>query len=33
MDSRLRNLTIEEYHQQRLAHALGAQPAVAAAVA
>lgn len=33
MDSRLRNLTIEEYHQQRLAHALGAQPSVAAAVA
>ena len=33
MDSRLRNLTIEEYHQQRLAHALGAQPVVAAAVA
>ena len=33
MDSRLRNLTIEEYHQQRLAHALGAQPAVAVAVA
>ena len=33
MDSRLRNLTIEEYHQQRLAHALGAQPTVAAAVA
>ena len=26
MDSRLRNLTIEEYHQQRLAHALGAKP-------
>ena len=33
MDSRLRNLTIEEYHQQRLAHALGAKPSVAAAVA
>ena len=33
MDSRLRNLTIEEYHQQRLAHALGAQPAVEVAVA
>jgi uncharacterized protein YPO0396 len=31
MDSRLRNLTIEEYHQQRLAHALGAQAAVAVA--
>jgi len=31
MDSRLRNLTIEEYHQQRLAHALGTQVAVAVA--
>jgi uncharacterized protein YPO0396 len=31
MDSRLRNLTIEEYHQQRLAHALGSHAAVAVA--
>jgi uncharacterized protein YPO0396 len=31
MDSRLRNLTIEEYHAQRLAHALGTQVAVAVA--
>jgi uncharacterized protein YPO0396 len=29
MDSRLRNLTIEEYHQQRLAHVLGVRAAVA----
>jgi uncharacterized protein YPO0396 len=33
MDSRLRNLTIEEYHQQRLAHALGMQAAAAVKVA
>jgi hypothetical protein len=33
MDSRLRNLTIEEYHQQRLAHALSVQAAVTVAVA
>jgi uncharacterized protein YPO0396 len=31
MDSRLRNLTIEEYHQQRLAHVLGVRAAVAVA--
>jgi uncharacterized protein YPO0396 len=31
MDSRLRNLTIEEYHAQRLAHALGTQVVVAVA--
>jgi uncharacterized protein YPO0396 len=31
MDSRLRNLTIEEYHQQRLVHALGVQAAAAVA--
>ena len=31
--SRLQTLTIEEYHQQQIAHALGAQPSVAAAVA
>jgi uncharacterized protein YPO0396 len=31
MDSRLRNLTIEEYHAQRLAHVLGGQVEVAVA--